>query len=153
MYAANAGIRPKITPFITFCTAMKTQPGKITRRQINKWIAFIIPQQNIIRRLMTLNQVVFQQQRFGFGVGDGDINTGDARYQGAGFWRLSGGTAKITGEAVFQVFGFTDIKNLVGGIPHLIHAGFLTDGTQKGFGIKRKGAACLHEIYYKLNSI
>ena len=65
---------------------------------------------------------MFQQQRIALGGGHRDLDIGNARHQRHRFGRKARG-AEVTGHAIFEVLGFTDVEQLAGIIEHLIHAG------------------------------
>ena len=53
---------------------------------------------------------MLKQQRFGFGVGNGDIDVLDIADQRFGFAAADLG-AKVAGETLLQVFGFAHIDD------------------------------------------
>jgi len=53
---------------------------------------------------------MFKQQRFGFGVGDGDIDVLDIADQRFGF-SAADLNAEVTGQTLLQVFGFAYIDD------------------------------------------
>ncbi len=67
---------------------------------------------------MLLDQRRFQDESFDFVVGDYDLNVGDLFYQFNGFDAVAevAGAAglEIRTDAITQVLGFTDIKDLAG---------------------------------------
>src|SRR5690606_41915730 len=60
------------------------------------------------------------------------VNAADQRH---GFAVQTAGT-EITGHAVFKIFGFADVQQLVIGGEHTIHPGTLGQGVQECFDIE-----------------
>ena len=69
---------------------------------------------------MGLDQVLFEQQRIGFGGGDGDLNVANAHHQGDGF-RIQPRVAKITAHALAQIARLAHVEQAAGAVVHLIH--------------------------------
>ncbi len=115
---------------------MQAQPREvIVTGEKHVRVGFVVPQQNIVRRTVSLDQALFQQQRFGFITRDRGIdllNAGDQRF---GLW-AEPGLAKIAGQALFQIAGLADIQKFAVGIEHAIHAGLAAGRGQKGLGIE-----------------
>ena len=115
--------------------AVHRQTGMGIRTEKNQWVRFIVSQKNIISRLVQFNVVMFQQQRFCFGMGNRYVYLRDIFNQRLGF-TAADLLPKIAGETLFQVFGFTDVDHRTRGVVHTVDAGLAGDGTQEGFGIK-----------------
>ena len=118
----DAWERAKVSALSFFRAAVKGQTGPfIFVSQQDVGVAFIVAHQNIKRRAALLNQIVLENQRFGFSLGDCYIDLLDALDQRCGFWAQAG-LAEIATNPVLQVFGFTHIKYLPLAIEHLIDA-------------------------------
>src|SRR5690625_5809847 len=101
-------------------------------------LGLIVAQQDIVRRAIGLNQVVFKNQRFGFIAGNGDLYLMNSRYQGRCLGAQAG-FSKIAGQPLFQVLGFTHVKKLARAIKHLIDAGLGGGVSQKASSVKGLG--------------
>jgi hypothetical protein len=74
-------------------------------------IVSIVAQANIVSGFMTFNLLTFQQQRLAFGMRQSNFNARNFSDHGLLFKRRSL-LVKITGDAIFKVFGLADINNL-----------------------------------------
>ena len=78
--------------------------------------------------LILLNQIGFQGQGFGFGIGDDDLNVDDQRHHDANPGAVVLLTvAKVRPNTIAEAFRFSDIENLLGGIFHKVNPRFLGD--------------------------
>ena len=105
-----------------FRPTVHCQPGMRIRAEKNKGVGFVITQQHVITRLIQLDVVVLEQQRFRFGVRHRHIDLLNERNQRFGLTR-SQVAAEIAGKPFFQVFRFTHIDNRTTDIIHTINAG------------------------------
>ena len=115
-----------------FRTTVHREPGMGIAAQKNKRVGFIIPEQNVIARLIELNIVVLKQECFCLRMGDGDINILDERDQR---FSLTGGkvAAKIAGEAFLEIFRLPHVDNRTASVIHAINARLAGHGFQKCF--------------------
>lgn len=91
------------------------------RRNQNVGEAFIVAQEHIEGRHETLDQIGFQQEGFGFSMGDHNLHgsrLGDHALQAV----RQASTLRIGGYPVFQVLGFTDIEHRAVLGQHAVHA-------------------------------
>ena len=110
----------------------------IVNRGVYKGVGFVVAQQNIVAGLVRLDQVRLQQQRFTFGVGNGDIDVMNLFNQCAGFNRQPG-FSEVTGNAFFKIFGLAHIQQILLGIVHTIDTGMAGQVFQKRIGVKIGG--------------
>jgi hypothetical protein len=129
------GERAEIFAFRVFRAPMHRQARMNIAAEKNVGVRFVVAQQNVVARLIKLDVIVLKQQRFGFGMGYGDIDVMDVTHQRFGF-SAANVRAKIARKPLFQIFGFADIDNRSGSVIHPVNAGFTGDRTQKDFGIK-----------------
>ena len=104
------GERAKVFAFGMLCATVHRQPRMGITAKENVGIRFIVAQQYVIARLIELDVVMLKQQRFGFGVGNGDIDVLDIADQRFGFAAADLG-AEVAGETLLQVFGFAHIDD------------------------------------------
>ncbi len=127
--------RAEILAFGVFRATMDRQPGMRIAAQEDIRIRFVIAQQHVIARLVELDVVVLQQQRFGLGVSHRHVDILDLRHQRFGF--TAGEVAsEIAGKALFEIFGLADVDNRAAGVIHTVDARLAGDGFQERFGIK-----------------
>ena len=93
---------------------------------------------------MRFDEIVLQNQRFRFRMGNRRINIDHLPHQGA---RLGAhaAVAEITGQAVAQILRLADIKHLALGIAHLINPRQRRHMTQKRLRIKLPGLLLAHK--------
>ena len=100
-HGIRVGKRPEIFALGVFGAAMHRQTGMGIRAEKNQRIRFIVAQKNIISRLVQFNVVMFQQQRFRFGVGNRYVYLRDIFNQRLGF-TAADLLPKIAGETFFR---------------------------------------------------
>ena len=124
--------------------AMQRQARKRMRRQHDIRIGLVITQQNIELRQMRFDEIVLQNQRFRFRMGNRRINIDHLPHQGA---RLGAhaAVAEITGQAVAQILRLADIKHLALGIAHLINPRQRCHMTQKRLRVELPGLLLAHK--------
>ena len=124
--------------------AMQRQARKRMRRQHDIRIGLVIAQQNIELRQMRFDEIVLQNQRFRFRMGNRRINIDHLLHQGARL-RAHAVVTKITGKPVAQILRLADIQHLAVGIAHLINARQRRHMTQKNLRIKKQGLLLAHK--------
>lgn len=102
-------------------TAIKPEAGKFVPAQNDVWIRFIVPEQNVVTRLQAFDQIVFQQQRLGFGARYRGFDVGYLRHH-----QLRSGRQiaflKIRRDALLETNRLADIDHLAFGVDHAINA-------------------------------
>ncbi len=92
-------------------------------------VGFIVAQDDVEARLEFFDQIGFEQQGFGFGVGGDDFEAAgfaDHAAQALG----QAGDLRVGGDAFFQAAGFADIEGVAFGIEHPVDAGVVGQGQQ-----------------------
>ncbi|MEY9407157.1 hypothetical protein ABH989_001623 [Bradyrhizobium ottawaense] len=121
---AGGGERTEIAPGPALRAAMfqdLRRPMVTGDQDVGK--RFVVAQLHVEARPQLLDEVGFQQQRLGLGVGRDDLHgdRGRDHAQDAGrLWRI---LARIVGEALFDVLGLADIEHVGIRIEHAIDAG------------------------------
>jgi hypothetical protein len=84
-------------------------------------VALVVAQQHVVARRQRLDQLVFQQQRFGLGAGDGDVHPRHLRQHRQRARRL-GRVAEIAAYTLAQRAGLADVQQAVVGRVHAVDA-------------------------------
>ena len=85
----------------------------------NIWKRFIISQKHIVLRLELFDQILFQQERFSFGLGGQKHHTGGLADHAADARRMPL-WPRIACNAIFQTFGLANVKDPALPIEHAI---------------------------------
>src|SRR5690606_2635319 len=96
----------------------------------NPRIRFVIFKHHIIARFMLFNQIVFQQPSINLGINNGKSNTVDFPYQYPCLTVQLMVIDKIGTDPITQVFGLTNINELVVFIKILIYSRLMRDFLQ-----------------------
>ncbi len=103
--------------------------------EIDKGITLVVPQQHVVARPMRLDQVVFQDQRFGFGIGHGYVDRSHLPHQRPGL-RCQAAAAEIAGHALLQIARLADVQQLARFVQHAVYTRPRGQGAQKGFTVE-----------------
>ena len=120
---AGAGERPEIDSLGGLGAAMLEQLRKgmiLAQQDVGK--ALVVAIGNIVARLELLDEIGFQQQRFGFGRGGDEQHLRRLRHH-AGQAVAVHPAPGIGGDALLQALGLADIKHIAGRVQHAIDAG------------------------------
>ena len=134
----GTGIRAKIFA-LTFLRAAMIAKMRVWMlgRQVNIRVALVITKQDIVTRLVGLDEIVLEYQRLVLGMGNGHLDMLYLFDHDPGFGRFSLAANEIAGHPVFQVFCLADINHLTCLVLHTVDAGSCGQAFQKGFTIKR----------------
>ena len=90
--------------------------------ETDKGVALIVLEQNVVVRLMLLDEGVFEDQRLEL-AGDKDgVEMVDLRDHAAGLFIVARAKLEILADTVFQLFCLADIDNLALCVFHKVHA-------------------------------
>ena len=95
----------EIFAFRMFSAAMVGQARMSIAAEKDKRIGFIIAHQHVIARLIELDVIMLEQQRFRFSVRNGDVYMMDVADQHLGL-STADMAAKVAAEALLEIFGF-----------------------------------------------
>ena len=97
---------------------------------------FVVAQQHIEARPQTLDQIGFEQQRFGLGAGNDEFERAGRRDHAldAG---IEAGRTRIGANAVFDVLRLADIEHVAARIDHAVDAGL----GRRELGVTEDGVA------------
>ncbi len=127
--------RTEILAFSMLSATVRCQTRVSIAAEKDERIGFVIAQQHVVTRLIQLDVVMLQQQRFGLCVGHSDIDLldlGDQRLSFAG----SKIAAEIAGKSLFEIFRFSDIDNRPASVIHPVDARLAGNGFQESTGFK-----------------
>ena len=100
-------------------------------------IAFIVAKEDIVFRRQRFDEVVFQNQRFGFAAGDGGFD----RMHLLHHQRDARGMVvflEIARHAPLEVDGFTDVEHVSAAVEHAVHAGQVGQVFEKQVDVERR---------------
>ena len=103
-HARRAHVRAEILRLVLFHPAHQLHAGVILREvdfQIR--VMLIVLEQDVVLRLMQLDEVTFQNQRFEIRIAEHDIKIVDPRHHRAHLDRVRLGMGEILADAVFEV--------------------------------------------------
>ncbi len=83
--------------------------------------ALVVLEHDVVARLVSLDQVVFQQQRFSLGIGDRDFDFGDLLDQRLNL-RVNITRREVGADSVFETLRLSDVEQVMLGIEHAIYA-------------------------------
>ena len=110
---------------------MKLQPRKaVLGRHVDVGITLVIAQNDIETWLVLLDQVVFENQSLGLGVGDRDLYICDQVHHSRRFDGIMA-AMKIARYALSQVTRFANVNDFVLRIEHAIDARPMRQGSQE----------------------
>ncbi len=95
----------------------------LTHGQLDVGIGFVVAQQNVVTRLLLLDQVVLERERFLLVVDDDVIEIDGLAQQRPGLGVFAGAFQEIRTHSRAQVIRLADVDDLAIGILVEIHAG------------------------------
>ena len=121
-YGTRARVRTEVATLAFARPAMKLQTWiAVIGRYINVRVTLVVTKNYVEARLVLLDQVVFEDQCFGFSIGHCYFDVGDQLHHRRRFHRIV--TAmKIARYAFLQIARLADINNFVLRIEHAIDA-------------------------------
>ena len=161
----GTGVRSKIVVFLLDATAVightremqglraglfgliRLRIRRDCRSHLQVGVALVIPKQDVVLGLQRLDQVVFQQQRLGFGAHHGGLHAHNLAHHVA-----DAGAAmvflEVAGDPLFQAVGFAHVQQSAIGVEIAVHArqigqagNFVQQSGAVGAGV-RHGAYC-----------
>ena len=79
---------------------------------LQKGIGLVIFEARVVPGAVPLDQSVFQDQRFGLGVGDDEFVIGNLRDQATNLCAMPAGRTEVGANAVTQEAGFSDVNDV-----------------------------------------
>ena len=100
--------------------AMEAQLRKAFTGQTNVGIALVVAEQYVVARLVRLDEIVFEQQRFALGTSHGGFDARDLADHHGGA-RMMVGFLEVTRYAFLQVARLAHIQSLAGRVQHPVN--------------------------------
>ena len=110
-------------PFSLLGTPVQTHARRVVTgfyEQVG--VTLIIPQQDIVRRVVALNEIRFQHQRFGFSVSHHHFDAFYPRQHRQCFWAVTL-LLKIRADATFEIAGLAHVEQTATWANHLVNTG------------------------------
>ena len=127
----SVGVRPEVTRAVVTHEAREDYPGERLVGDLQVRIAFVVAQPNVKRRLVTLDEVRFKDQRLDF-VGDDDrADVGDLLDHCRRAGMVHGAFLKVRPNAVAQRDRLSDVENLAVAADHHVDARRIRDLRQR----------------------
>ena len=108
-HGRTVGIRTEIAVFPINGAAIVAHTSKRPLGNFEVRIAFIVSKKNVVLRIERLDEIIFKQQRFGFGTNDGRLKPGDFLHHQRDARTLPR-FSEIAGDAALEVTRFTDVQ-------------------------------------------
>src|SRR5439155_14650724 len=113
----RAGKRSEIAMRLLQLAAMEAQLRKAFTGQTNVGIALVVAEQYVVARLVRLDEIVFEQQRFALGTSHGGFDARDLADHHGGA-RMMVGFLEVTRYAFLQVARLAHIQSLSCRVQH-----------------------------------
>jgi hypothetical protein len=127
----GSGEGAKVAGAVPFHAAHDEHFGKVLLpRDLDVGVALVVLEPDVVSRLVSLDQVAFEDEGFELGGGDDKVDVGDAGYEAQGLGALSGRGVKVGADAGAEVHGFADVEDFAPGVLHKVDAGFGGQGIE-----------------------
>ena len=137
-HGAGTGERAEVAVAAVEPAAMEAQLRKGFAGEADVGIALVVAEQDVVARLVCLDQVVLEQQRLAFGPGDGGLHAGDLRdHQGDP--RLQRAALEVARHPLLEVARLADIEDAALGIEHPVDARAVRQRGEELAGVERRG--------------
>ncbi len=95
----------------------------LAERELDVRICFVVAQKDVVARLLLLDEVVLERQRFLVVVDDDVVDVDRFAHERAGLGVGQGFVGEIITDARTQILGLADINHLAFGVLVEVHAG------------------------------
>ena len=119
----HAAVRPEISGAVAAYIPCKEYSGELAGRDAYPWISLGILKEDIVLRLVLLDEIVLQKQGVGFRVHYGVLGIGNLRHQKSGLGIQPFGRDKVLGHPFVQILGLAHIDNFPLGVIVTIDTG------------------------------
>ena len=120
-HRAGTGKRTEVAVAAVERAAMEAQLREGFAGEADVRIALVVAEQDVVARLVRLDEVVLEQQRLAFGARDRGFDARDLRHHGRDA-RLVAGLLEIAGDALLEVARLAHVQRFAGGVEHAVHA-------------------------------
>ena len=138
---AGREVRPEVQRSV-LAQASRRKHARIALadRQLDIGISFVVAKKNVVARLLLLDQVVLERQRFLLVVDDDVVDIDRLAQQSSGLGVLGGSFQKIRPQTRAQVLRLAHVDDLTVGVLVQVHAG--RGGDRLDFLVKVHGRSC-----------
>jgi hypothetical protein len=119
-HAGGAGERPEVAVRAPFLAAVVTDTRKRVGGEADIGIAFVVAVDDVVARVLLLDERGFQDQRFILGVGHRDLDTPDLADHALDA-RITAGTQEVLPHPLAQVARLAHVQQLAGTAKHAVH--------------------------------
>ena len=116
-------------------TSVVGNPGKPMRAELEHRIGLVVAKQNVVARLLGLDEIVFEQQRFGFRTGDRGLYPRDSGHH-MGDARTELRLLEVGRHTLLEIARLADIEQRAIGGMHAVDTRQPGQGHQEGLGVK-----------------
>ena len=95
----------------------------LPRRKADEGVALIVLEQNVVARLVLLDEGVFEDQRLELARNEDGVEPVDLRDHAAGLFVVARAELEILADAVFELLRLADVDDLTARVHHQIDAG------------------------------
>src|SRR5713101_7294596 len=120
-HCARVRKRSEVAVGLVHRAAVKAKARKLPAAHHQVGIGLVVAKEDVVARRERLDEIVLEDQGFGLGAGDRDLDVGDLRQH----HRDTGPVldlVEIGRDALFQVAGFADVKRLAVAADHAVYA-------------------------------
>ncbi len=116
-HRARARKRPEVAVASVERAAVEAQLRERVAGDADVRVALVVTEEDVVARLVRLDEVVLEQQRLALGAGDGRLHARDLRDHRRDP-RLVTGLLEVARDALLQVAGLADVQRLAGRVEH-----------------------------------
>ncbi len=120
-HCTRVGKRSEVAVGLVHRAAVKAKARKLPAAHHQVGIGLVVAKEDVVARRERLDEIVLEDQGFGLGAGDRDLDVGDLRQHHRDA-RPVLGLLEIGRDALFQVPGFADVKRLAVAADHAVYA-------------------------------
>ena len=127
---------------------MEAQLRKRFPGQADIRIALVVAKEDVVARLVRLDEIVLEQQRLALGARGGDLDSRNLRNHRCDS-RLVPGLLEVTRHTLLQVARLAHVQRLAGGIEHPVDARAVRQRREQLAGVESqrgRGGAVLHQL-------
>ena len=120
-HGPGRGIGTEIIGAAIGIAAEKAEPRVVAPGQDNIGVGLVVAKENVVARRQALDQVVFEQQRFGFGARRGRLDTVDLadHVRDARTRQIA---PEIRGHALLEIFRLANVEHVAIFVEHAVNA-------------------------------
>ncbi len=120
---ARRGVRTEVAPTVVDDAASGDDPRPFLVGDLEVGIRLAVFQHDVVPGLVALDQLVFEDQRLGRGVGADDVEIGDMPHQLAGLRVCVPRRLEVGANPIAQAHRLADVDDVAVRVPHQVDAG------------------------------